>query len=95
MSRPSGCVSSDLMNGEFFTCVSCDCIKRRHLLGVVREPYGLHERGGARGDQEVHLLRGGDVQAVPNHRPLPQVFLALPAFLETVCGSLGLPLQSR
>lgn len=69
--------------------------KRRDQLGLVREPYGLFERGGARGDAEVHSLRGGDVPALPVGRPLPQVHLALPAVLEAVCLSLGLSLQSR
>ena len=69
--------------------------KRRYLLGAVRDAYGLHGRGGAQGNPGVHQLRGGDVPAFPDHRPLPQVRLALPALLEAVRGSLGPSLSSR
>lgn len=67
---------------------------RRDQLGPVREPHGLPERRGARGDAEVHLLRGGDVPPLPVGRPLPPVRLALPADVEEVRLRLGLSLQS-
>lgn len=68
--------------------------KCRHLLSAVWKPYGLSGRGGARGNREVHLLCGGNVQALPDHRALPPVHLALPALLETVHVGLGLSLQN-
>lgn len=68
--------------------------KCRHLLSAVWKPYGLSGRGGARGNREVHLLCGGNVQALPDHRALPPVRLALPTLLETVHVGLGLSLQN-
>lgn len=71
------------------------CFHRRDLLGGVRDAHGLHGRGRAAGNAEVHLLRGGDVPSLSRPLPLPQVRLALHTFLEAVCGSVGSSLQSR